>query len=53
MCRADVAPQAATAAALLLRAIAQKLADEAGIDVDQLRVGPVDLGPPDGSRPTA
>jgi hypothetical protein len=54
MCRADVEPQAHEAVALLLRDIAQSLADQENVDVATVRIGPVvDFGQPDDQRPTA
>jgi hypothetical protein len=53
MCRADVEPQASEATAKLLIKIAEVLADQAKLDLGSVRIGPVDLGPPDDHRATA
>jgi stage III sporulation protein SpoIIIAA len=53
MCRADVEPQAQEGTARLLRDIARSLADHENVDVAHIRIGPVDLGSPDKSEPTA
>ena len=45
-------PQAHEAVALLLRDIAQSLADRENVDVTRIRIGPVDLGSPDDHRST-
>ena len=53
MCRADVEPQTRLATAKLLVDIAHALADQANVDLTSVRIGPVDLGPPDDQRSTA
>jgi hypothetical protein len=42
-----------SATAMLLTDIAKALADQAEVDVTSVRIGPVDLGLPDKSEPTA
>jgi hypothetical protein len=53
MCRADVEPQAVDRMAKLLVDIAQALADQAKVDINSVRIGPVDFGSPDDQRSTA
>lgn len=44
MCRADIAPNAATRVAQLLGAMATALAERDGIPASDVRIGPVDFG---------
>lgn len=44
MCRSDIQPEARQALAAVLGAIAQALADAAGVALDEVVIGPVDFG---------
>jgi hypothetical protein len=45
MCRADIAPEAERPLARMLLDMAGVLAEQEGLDVAGVRIGPVDFGP--------
>jgi hypothetical protein len=53
MCRAGIEARGEQALAHLLQDIVQVIVDQANIDVNGIRIGPIDLGSPDDHRSTA